>query len=86
MKIRQINYDQKDDAEIKDITVTMTLNEAVALVNLAGKLNGTAQRKLQLGPDESLYDALNGVFNQHYEDGVPELNGIDLKAINGDES
>jgi hypothetical protein len=81
MRVQQINYEDTDDGEVKDITVIMTRNEAIALVNLAGKLNGHAQQKLGLSRDESLFDALDGVFNQHYEAGAPDLR-IDLKTIN----
>jgi hypothetical protein len=80
VKIRQINYDEVEDEQIKDITVTMTFNEAVALVNLAGQLNGHALKRLGLQDGESLYDALDGVFNQHFEDGYPNLH-ISLESI-----
>ncbi len=80
MKIRQINYAEIEDTEIEDITVTMSLAEAIALVNIVGKLNGHAEQKLQLNFDDSLHDALNGVFIQHYPDGVPDLR-IDLATI-----
>lgn len=81
MKLRQINYQEDDDENIRDVTVTMTFNEAVALVNLAGQLNGPAQKRLKLSDQDSLYDTLTGVFNQCYEDGAPNL-GIDFLSIN----
>jgi hypothetical protein len=81
MKIRQINYDRLDDDRFEDVTVTMTYNEAVALVNIAGLLNGIALQKLGLCTNESLYDALSGVFNQFSDDGAPNLR-LDLKTIN----
>ena len=82
MKLRQVNYTEHEG--IKDVTVTLTFNEALAIVNIAGKLNGIAQRKLNLGDSDSLYETLSGVFNTQFEEGYPEL-GIDLKTLNESE-
>lgn len=80
MKLRRIDYD--DRQELSEVTVTMTRAEAIALVNIAGKLNGYAQKKLGLEDGiDSLYDCLSGVFNGESEDGAPSL-GIDLKTLN----
>lgn len=80
MIVKQINYN--DDEQIEDITVRMSYKEALALVNVAGKLNGYAQSRLNIHNDsDSLYDALANVFTAHYEDGHPDL-GIKLETLN----
>lgn len=79
MKLAQVSYD--NDEEIKDITVTMSRAEAIAIVNIAGQLNSHAETKLKLAEDDSLYDTLASVMIRHYDDGAPDLN-IDLKTIN----
>lgn len=80
MKLLRIDYD--DDEEIKDISVNMTFNEAVALVNVAGKLNGIAEQKLGLNNDESLFDCLSSVFNKEFEDGAPDKHITSLDDLN----
>lgn len=77
MKLQQVNYDDRED--LKSIVVLMKKNEAVALCNLLGKLNGIAHEKLSI--DSDMYDCLNGVFNREYEEGCPSLN-ITLEEIN----
>ena len=79
MKLREIKYN--DHEEPKEFTVTMSAAEAIALVNIAGKLNGIANRKLGLEDDDSLYDCLANTMNMHYEDGAPDLH-FDLRSIN----
>lgn len=82
MKLRNIEYN--DHEEPKEITVTMSMAEAIALVNIAGKLNGHAEKKLGLsGGDDSLYICLADVMNMHYEYGAPDLH-IDLGTINNE--
>lgn len=82
MKLVQVNYQDSEDQQIKDVTVKMTVNEALAIVNIAGRLNGHAQKKLRLEAGESIYDCLDQLFNAHYEDGYPNL-GISLETLNG---
>lgn len=80
MKLQQINYNDHED--LKTIVVEIKKDEAIALVNMLGCLNGYAQKKLKI--DSDMFDCLSSVFNREYEDGCPRLN-ITLKGLN-DES
>lgn len=94
MKIKAVTY--TDDEELETITVVMSLREATALHAIAGKLNWHAQSKLGLVPtwgdgtaaaspegDDSLYDAIDRLFNGHWEDGEPpNTPKIDLETLN----
>lgn len=79
MRVTQVNYDE--NTEIEQIGVVMSRAEAIALVNLAGVLNGHAHEKLNLQVPDNLYNALADLFNSHYEDGVPSL-GVTLSTLN----
>lgn len=81
MKLLQINYQDNDEENIKDVSVKLTFNEAVAIVNIAGKLNSHAVEKLRLNKDESLFDCLDSVMNMHFDYGCPKL-GISLISLN----
>lgn len=77
MRLQQINYDDHED--LKSMVVVIRKNEAIALVNILGCLNGYAQEKL--GIDSEMFSCLSSVFNREYEDGCPTL-GITLKGLN----
>lgn len=67
MKVVRVDYDSKE--QLDQITVKMSRNEAIGLVNLLGNLNGYAHTKLKI--DSGMYDCLSSVFNMHEEDGAP---------------
>lgn len=83
MKLRAINYDDKEN--IEDVTVTMSLKEALALVAIAGKLNGHAINRLGLNDEgDSLYQCLSSVLemnlDEDYDKALPNFG--DLKDLN----
>lgn len=77
MKLMSMNFD--DNEELSNINLNMTAQEATALTNILGKLNGHAHRKLSINSD--MYDVLSSVFNMLDEEGVKDLH-IDLPTIN----
>jgi hypothetical protein len=86
MKLRAIEFTETPDGALPgSVTVTMTLNEVVAIAEIFGKLNGYAHAKLALPNDnESIYDVLVGdVINRYWESGTDEFGlVVDLKTIN----
>lgn len=81
--VKQINL---NDGEIEDITVTLTMKEAAAILAIFGKMNYHAQLKLGIASiNYGIYDALADVFNRFYEDGVDEVCRIgDISNLNLD--
>ncbi len=64
MKLNNIEFD--DDEGIKNVTVTMTLQEALWIGKLAGKQKGAS-------PHNTIYECLSGaVFDRFWEGGVDE--------------
>ena len=65
----------------KTVTVTMTIEEAVAIAALFGKLNHYALDKLGLG-GENVYDCLVGdVINRYWDGGLAEV-GPKFSSLN----
>lgn len=77
MKLVRIDYDFKE--QLENITVKMSRNEAIGLINLLGNLNGYAHDKLKI--DSDMYDCLSSVFNMHEEDGAPSYH-TSLSTLN----
>lgn len=79
MNLLQINYQPEDEDVISDISVRMTFQEAVGLVNLLGTLNGYAHKKLNI--DSDMYDCISSVMNKQFDSGAPNLH-ITLNSLN----
>ena len=77
MKLVRIDYDSKEQLEY--ITVKMSRNEAIGLINLLGNLNGYGHSKLKI--DSDMYDCLSSVFNMHEEGGAPSYH-TSLNTLN----
>ena len=82
MEVNQIKF--QDDLP-SEVTVTMSIAEAVAIAKVFGAMNGHAHRKLGIAPhDYSPYSALVGsVLNPYWENGLAEFGlEISLDTLN----
>jgi hypothetical protein len=83
MKLHAIEFD--DHSKPKNITVSMPIDEAIAIAIVFGELNGNALSKLGLNMDEGPYDCLLGdVIHRYWEGGLEELftGQISLDTLN----
>lgn len=79
MRAISVHYD--DQEELKSIDLNITVSEALALVNLLGKMNGHAHKKLKI--DSDMYDCLSTIFNRHDDDGYKDLH-FEFESLNSD--
>jgi hypothetical protein len=75
MEVNQIKLEAGLPSEV---TVTMSLAEAVAIAEVFGAMNGYARQKLGIaGIDPGPYDALVGeLINRYWEDGMLEFRSV----------
>ena len=78
MKINTIQFG--DNEKPAKVTATFTIREAAMIAKAFGRLSPTSATEAGLDPSatSSTYDALTGVFNAYYEDGLNDyLRGAD---------
>jgi len=81
MRLVSMTFDEQEDPCPKDITVTMTIQEAAAVATIVGALSPRTCDEMGIPPAPSgdmgphtVYDALIGdVINRYWEDGVQAL-------------